>query len=328
MDYTRIVQIPEETQLAVIRAMQFLGLFHKSFDENIQLLLNQLQCISYTIGRQPVMIQSGQQLYLCDRRYLPIGLMCARVVQMDQNGTFSVVVNGEEKVVDPRIPTTKFLERHKYDVEAIELLSAVYMLGGSCSSDEDDGSGKDQQELLDDNFTRDKMLVMECNSKHKTKMRQLIGSSPRRALCLICNFVVIMDGHRERCRRSVGSPVGLSDSLLQRDALRGDVMQKYHFLTIAERMGETKAYQRLAHLFSNKMHRTFLSTVCVIRGTVNVKYQLTTSSSDHTWGTAVEAEYQRSFRFRHEYMVWLCHKQCGWPVTADIYDQVLKICDG
>jgi len=326
MDFARIAQIPEEAQIAVIRAMQSLGMFSSTFDDNVQVLLLQLEQISFSIGKRPLMVSNGRSLYLCDRRYLPSGVTLAKVTQMGASETFAIMIEGKEVVVDPRIVTTKFLERYKYDVQAIDMMAAVYMLGGSCSSDEDDGLGRSPQELLDHNFSRDRMLIVECNSKHKTKMRQLIGSSPRRALCLICNFVVIMDGHRERCRKGVGVPVEISNSLMQRDALRGDLAQKYHFLTIAEKLGEVDAYQRLSHLFSNKMHKKFLMSGGKKEKDVVSFYKLTVGNSDHTWGTVVEAEYHRSLNFRRRYMVWLCFEQCGWSVSNDIYDFVLNLC--
>jgi len=309
MNFTAFDGIPFQTKLDLVRLIRNMGRLTNDFYLDLEIVTTEFdKLIRYKGWKFPLVMRGDDgKEYMGDSRYL--GTIDVDFVQvLTQRGSKMYVLEGSSgREIDVEQPGP-ILPRRRSAVQGewyfLDLIIGIYRCTlEPSSSDEEPFSERSFEMIETDRFTSERDAVLGCKSPQRSVIRFLAGLAKGRAVCKVCDFVVVVDGHTSKCETKVKTVDIPDKSKLQRDALRGDLLMKYHFLTIAEGCDMPQAYTAISRLFSNFHQRRFLSRPGEIP--VQVKYGLLVTSSDHTWGTAVEAEYQNDCSFRERYMKWV-----------------------
>jgi len=279
-------------------------------------------CMGQVMSRPLVLRGIDGARYLCDSRYMGFSKReVVKILEWDERSGMMTVTDGRVIVsIDSRRPG------HVYDCRKFVCKpeSAIdrFMRMFSCDQELENGCllARDCDLLEDLNkLPAEKFPFLDDMSFESRIVLLLAGLVPENELCSKCVQVVNVSK-----RPGIGDKdiqLGPIGSQMQRDALRGDLLQKYHFLTIAEFLTQPLAYVRIGELFSNGKQREYLELPGEEK--VRKKYLLTSHNNDHTWGTAVEAEYQLDHGFRLRYMRHVCCVFCGWVVSDVLLSRVL-----
>jgi len=328
MPYDVVDYVEKGLVMDLVGGMLAAGLLDGSNQDVIDAVRSQLWRCTETSLSEPLTVVDGRRLLLCDGRVLPEGVRYAVVVSHSvMTASFVISVNDEHKEVSyATLPGCPWYVRSLYycDKSVLDVLGLLVERTVLETADAESGSEPEDPNSgswYGTGFTRDASRLFCTTAKLSPIVNILLGRDSCRALCTMCGFVVVVAGHRRRCQTSLRMRVVPMDDSVVESAALGDVLQKYHLLSIAKRISVSRAGTMLNGLFSNQRRRAYL----VVAGESEVveRYGLTTGSGDRSWGLACEAEYQTDTDFRFRNMMYVCSVWCRWVVPDEVYNEVL-----
>jgi len=311
-----------QVRLDLVRSMLLLGLLPGRYELDLVAIRRKFEDSIGQLMIRPLVIRGIDGVeYLCDSRFMGFSKKeVVKILDWDEFSGLMTVTDGRVTVcIDARKPgrvydCRKFVNKPESAIDRFTRLilcdpvpERFCRLAHDCDLLEDIDDLPDEKCPLTESFEHRVVLL-------------LAGLISENELCLKCRDVVKSSKRFSKMDGNLIKDV-LVGSQTQRDALRGDLLQKYHFLTIAEFLAQSTAYTRIGELFSNSRQREFLELPG--ESEVREKYQLSPQNNDHTWGTAVEAEYQLNHDFRLRYVGFICREFCGWIVSDTLLRRVV-----
>jgi len=323
MPCTMVNAFEHQIRLDLVRGMLVLGMLPGQYNLDLEVITRKYNDVIGRLKTEPLVLRGidGNE-YLCDSRYMGFSRKeVVRILEWDIRSSSMMVTDGKVTVqISVQFPGRVY-DCRKYvkgPESAIDRFTRMIF----CNSTLEETCGLAHDcDLLEDlnKLPAEKFPFIPEMSLESRIVLLLAGLMSVNELCLKCAETVKIS--KETGVKGRTAQYGTFGNQTQRDALRGDLLQKYHFLTLAEYLAQSSAYVRIGELFTNSQQRKFLELPD--EWEVRKKYSLSPHNNDHTWGTAVEAEYQLCHEFRLRFMRYICCEICDWIVSDTLLKRVL-----